>query len=92
LPWVGSPRLEFEYHFFPNLAVIVLADVILLQKLWKFATRLPELFWLRPAVIGYLALVFGLFVFFYPVLAGVPIDWQSWDARMWHWLMHNQWV
>jgi Gpi18-like mannosyltransferase len=93
LPWIGSPRLAFEYHFFPNLAVIVLADAILLQRLWKLGQRLPErYFWMRPVVIGYAALVLGLFVFFYPVLAGVHINWQTWDARMWHKLMQNQWV
>jgi Gpi18-like mannosyltransferase len=93
LPWIGSPRLAFEYHFFPNLAVIVLADTILLQRLWQLGTRLPaRFFWLRPVVVGYGALVFGLFVFFYPILAGVHITWQTWDARMWHWLMQNQWV
>jgi dolichyl-phosphate-mannose--protein O-mannosyl transferase len=55
--------------------------------------KLPErFFWMRPVVIGYGALVLGLFVFFYPVLAGVHINWQTWDARMWHWLMQNQWV
>jgi dolichyl-phosphate-mannose--protein O-mannosyl transferase len=47
---------------------------------------------MRPVVIGYGAVVLGLFVFFYPVLAGVHINWQTWDARMWHWLMQNQWV
>ena len=93
LPWIGSPRLAFEYHFFPNLAVIVLADAILLQRLWQMGKKLPErFFWMRPVVIGYGAVVLGLFVFFYPVLAGVHINWQTWDARMWHWLMQNQWV
>jgi len=93
LPWIGSPRLAFEYHFFPNLAIIVLADTILLQRLWQAAAKLPErYFWLRPAVIGYAGLVLGLFVFFYPILAGVHINWQTWDARMWHRLMQNQWV
>ncbi len=32
LPWFHSPRMLFEYHFFPNLALIVLCDVILLQR------------------------------------------------------------
>jgi Gpi18-like mannosyltransferase len=93
LPWIGSPRLAFEYHFFPNLAVIVLADTILLQRLWDLARRLPErYFGLRPAVIAYLAVALGLFVFFYPILSGMHITWAQWDLRMWHGLMQNQWV
>ena len=36
LPWIGSPRIAFEYHFFPNLAIIVLCNAIILQKLWNW--------------------------------------------------------
>ncbi len=35
LPWFHSPRMLFEYHFFPNLALIVLCDVILVQRLLR---------------------------------------------------------
>jgi C-terminal four TMM region of protein-O-mannosyltransferase len=34
LPWILSPRIAFEYHFFPNLAIIVLCNAIVLQKVW----------------------------------------------------------
>jgi Gpi18-like mannosyltransferase len=37
LPWIGSPRVAFEYHFLPNLAVICLADAVLMQRLWNRA-------------------------------------------------------
>ena len=30
LPYARSPRILWEYHFFPNLAVIVLCDVVLI--------------------------------------------------------------
>ncbi|GAC1526643.1 MAG: hypothetical protein NVS2B8_12430 [Vulcanimicrobiaceae bacterium] len=93
LPWATSPRVAFEYHFFPNLAIICLANVVLLQRLWRRATDASQRFaWPRVAVGGYCALVVGLFVFFYPVLAGLHVPWNQWDARMWHWLMKNQWV
>jgi dolichyl-phosphate-mannose--protein O-mannosyl transferase len=48
--------------------------------------------WPKLAVGGYLALVLYLFVFFYPVWAGLHVPWNVWDARMWHKLMNNQWV
>ncbi|GAC1348817.1 MAG: hypothetical protein NVSMB19_00820 [Vulcanimicrobiaceae bacterium] len=93
LPWASSPRVAFEYHFFPNLAIICLADAVLLQRVWRLAARMEGRFaWPRLAVGGYLALVVALFVFFFPILAGLHVPWNVWDARMWHWLMKNQWV
>ena len=93
LPWIASPRVAFEYHFFPNLAVICLANGALLQRVWRRAEGMAGAFsWPRLAVGGYAALVVGLFVYFYPVLAGSHVPWNVWDARMWHWLMRNQWV
>jgi len=94
LPWVNSPRVMFEYHFFPNLAIICLANAVLLQRVWRLAhdpTR--ELHAARYAVIGYLALVVVSFAFFYPVVAGIHIPWQEWDARSHMFpFMKNSWV
>ena len=36
LPWIRSPRLAFEYHFYPNLAIIILANAIVLQHVWNY--------------------------------------------------------
>jgi dolichyl-phosphate-mannose--protein O-mannosyl transferase len=79
LPWARSPRLLFEYHFFPNLALIVLCDVILIQRL--IARVVPERrrWWLG----GYAAAVVAMFAYFYPVLAGVPLSYDQWHNRMW---------
>jgi dolichyl-phosphate-mannose--protein O-mannosyl transferase len=97
LPWMTSPRVAFEYHFFPNLAIICLANAVLLQRAWRYGAGLAAAGtrgwqWPRIAVGGYLALVVYLFAFFYPVWAGLHVPWDVWDARMWHWLMKNQWV
>jgi len=93
LPWASSPRVAFEYHFFPNLAIICLANAVVLQRVWRKAEAMENRFaWPRLAVGGYLALVVGLFIFFFPILAGLHVPWNVWDARMWHWLMKNQWV
>jgi Gpi18-like mannosyltransferase/predicted membrane-bound dolichyl-phosphate-mannose-protein mannosyltransferase len=101
LPWAASPRVAFEYHFFPNLAIICLANAVLLQRAWQYGARYAtegarDLFArygaMRLAVVAYLALVVGLAVFFYPIWAGLHVRWNVWDARMWHWLMGNQWV
>jgi dolichyl-phosphate-mannose--protein O-mannosyl transferase len=82
LPYAGSPRLMFEYHFFPNIAVIVLCDVVLIHYVWKrlSARSFDTARW----TIGvYGALVIGLFVFFYPVLAGTKVTYAAWYQRMW---------
>jgi Gpi18-like mannosyltransferase/predicted membrane-bound dolichyl-phosphate-mannose-protein mannosyltransferase len=80
LPWIGSPRIAFEYHFYPNLAIIVLANAILLQRIWNW--RAAELYG-RIAVGAYAFFVVLAFAFFYPILAGHPIPWDAWQARMW---------
>lgn len=77
LPWIATPRVAFEYHFYPNLAIICLANAALLQRMWKRLT------WGKYAVWGYLALVVALFAYFYPILAGVPITYDGWHQRMW---------
>ncbi|GAC1571505.1 MAG: hypothetical protein NVS3B7_01710 [Candidatus Elarobacter sp.] len=78
VPWVHSPRMLFEYHFFPNLAVIALCDTVLLQRI---ARRLsPHTQWVLGA---YAAAVVVLFLYFYPVLAGMPVSYDAWRARMW---------
>jgi dolichyl-phosphate-mannose--protein O-mannosyl transferase len=93
LPWATSPRVAFEYHFFPNLAIICLADAVLLQRLWRYGASFKgNASWPRITVVSYLLFVVALFAFFYPVLAGLHVQWQVWDARMWHWIMGNSWI
>jgi dolichyl-phosphate-mannose--protein O-mannosyl transferase len=84
LPWILSPRIAFEYHFFPNLAIIVLCNAIVLQKLWNWIpSGAPSPFIPRLGVGIYLAVVVWAFIFFYPVLAGQHVTWEAWHARMW---------
>jgi 4-amino-4-deoxy-L-arabinose transferase-like glycosyltransferase len=90
LPWITSPRIAFEYHFFPNLAVICLANAVLLQRVWRLAAA--ERAWPRITVAAYAALVVFSFAYFFPVVAGLHVPWNVWDSRMLHWLMHNGWV
>jgi dolichyl-phosphate-mannose--protein O-mannosyl transferase len=94
LPWIGSPRVAFEYHFLPNLAVICMANSALLQRVWNRA--LPEegpWAWPRLVVYGFCALALWTFIFFFPILSAVHISWEQWDLRMLHWLFrNNEWV
>ncbi len=90
LPWIISPRVAFEYHFFPNLAIICLANAVLLQRVWRLGT--PGVVWPKVVVYGYAAGTVAVFAFFYPVLAGLHVPWNVWDARMLHPLMGSHWV
>jgi dolichyl-phosphate-mannose--protein O-mannosyl transferase len=63
--------------------MIVLANAIVLQRIWNWRpngvdSRVPQL-----AVGAYMAVVLGGFIFFYPILAGVHVPWEAWHARMW---------
>ncbi|HEY9179463.1 MAG TPA: phospholipid carrier-dependent glycosyltransferase, partial [Candidatus Baltobacteraceae bacterium] len=90
LPWISSPRMLFEYHFFPNDAIIMLADTVALQWVWTRAQELPEQRELAKWGIGiFLAMTVVLFAYFYPVLAGDHITYAQWIARMWfhHWII-----
>ncbi len=84
LPWVGSPRLTFAYHFYVNIPLICICNVVVLQRLWQWAQRREERRWLGGLGVGaYVAAAAAGFVFFYPILAAHPISWDAWHARMW---------
>jgi dolichyl-phosphate-mannose--protein O-mannosyl transferase/Gpi18-like mannosyltransferase len=94
LPWMRSPRITFAYHFYVDIPLICLCNAIALQWVWEYwKDRGPEARWIAGGAIGlYIALVAATFVFFYPVLAGVGIPWNWWDARMWHMFLGSGWV
>ena len=88
LPWANSPRIAFEYHFYPNLSIIVLANAIVLQRIWKWRSSDGSFTPARIGVAVYLAIVVILFFYFFPVLAGVHVSWDAWHNRMWF----NSWI
>ena len=90
LPWARSPRITFAYHFYVDIPLIILCNVIILQRIWNWQPEHPEQRYLgRIGVGAYVAAVVLAFIWFYPVLAGVPIPWNQWNDRMWlggHWV------
>ena len=90
LPWAKSPRLAWIYHFYVDVPLIILCNVIILQRIWNwdFHEKNARLI-ARIGVCGYVTAVVIAFVFFYPILAGVPLPWNQWNARMW---LHDHWV
>ncbi|HWT04271.1 MAG TPA: phospholipid carrier-dependent glycosyltransferase, partial [Xanthomonadales bacterium] len=87
LPWIRSPRLAFEYHFYPNLAIIILANAVVLQHFWNWGRERGDVR-ARYAVAVYAALVVGAFVYFFPLVSGWPITSDAFNARIWnpHWI------
>jgi dolichyl-phosphate-mannose--protein O-mannosyl transferase/Gpi18-like mannosyltransferase len=90
LPWAKSPRITFAYHFYVDIPIIVLCNVIVLQRLWnwRYGSEEARIFG-RIGVCAYVAAVVLAFIWFYPILAGIPIPWSDWNARMWlgsHWV------
>jgi dolichyl-phosphate-mannose--protein O-mannosyl transferase len=84
LPWVIAPRrLVFIYHFFTAVPFLVLALVRLAAR---WAEACPR--GLAAGARLWLAVVAGLFVLFYPLLAGLPVS-LAW-MRLMRWF--GTWV
>lgn len=70
LPWFFVSRLTFIYHYFPSVIFVVLMIVYSLLQLKK---RLSGRCFLLITVL-YTASVIVLFLLFYPVLSGQPVE------------------
>lgn len=89
LPWSRSPRITFIYHFYVDIPIIILCNILVLQRIWQWGNQTDDAkVFSRVCVFGYVAAVVAAFAWFYPILAGTPIAWNAWDARMWI----NRWV
>ncbi|HEY9084606.1 MAG TPA: phospholipid carrier-dependent glycosyltransferase [Candidatus Tyrphobacter sp.] len=43
LPWMKSPRLAWEYHFYVDIPLICLCNAIVLQRIWSWANAAQAL-------------------------------------------------
>ena len=70
LPWFFVTRITFIYHYFPSIPFVVLMIVYSLMQ-WK--KHMSD----RTFIIvcfAYAAVAFALFLLFYPVLSGQPVE------------------
>lgn len=75
LPWAGITRVIFLYHYFPAYGFALLVVTYWLVQLWK---KLPQL------VIGTVAVLFAISVFFLPFAIGWwSLSKAQVDARTW---------
>ena len=89
LPFSRVTRVMFLYHMFGGLPFMILALSFALARLRHARVRLslgsatlPTLEG-RHLAIAYLALVVVVFIFFYPLWAGLPITGDQWTQRIW---------
>lgn len=85
LPWCFVTRVTFIYHYFPSVVFIVLMIIYSLAQLKPRMKRKSFLIML----FLYGAAAFGLFLLFYPVLSGEPVE-ASFVNRFLRWF--DSWV
>lgn len=66
LPWAFSPRIMFLYHFAPSVPFMSIILAYFLHKIYKF----PEFRFLVYLIIFFIV---ANFVYFYPILIGLPM-------------------
>ena len=66
LPWVGSPRIMFYYHYMPAVPFLAIATGYVLNKLWD--EKIGRVF-----VIIFLLLLLALFIYFLPLWTAIHI-------------------
>ena len=93
LPWIASPRIAFEYHFFPNLAIICCCDALILQRLWNAAGAQASIkSWQRSTCVAVCVLVVIAFIYWYPLVAATGISYQQWYQRVLTWFPLVHWI
>lgn len=85
LPWVLVSRCTFIYHYFPSVPFLVL---MIAYSFLQFKERLGKKTF-AGLLIGYAIAAFLLFIMFYPVLSGQPID-KDFVAEFLRWF--DTWV
>jgi dolichyl-phosphate-mannose--protein O-mannosyl transferase len=77
LPWILPKRVEFFHYFYSAVPFVFMAVALLLQRFWQ----IPKVGkWI---VAGYLLIVTGLFIYWYPLYTGLPISEASYRNHLW---------
>ena len=77
LPWALVPRIAFTYHFLPAVPFGVLSVAV------AVATAHRHGGWARRLAWTYVAIVLATFVFYYPILTGLPLSQDALAWRLW---------
>jgi dolichyl-phosphate-mannose--protein O-mannosyl transferase len=78
LPWALSPRkVTFLYHFLPALLFVIIISAYFLDSIWNKSK------YGKITVVMYIMTAIGVFIYFYPIIAAVPISPDSVDRYFW---------
>ena len=80
LPWFFVTRVTFIYHYFPSVAFVVL---MVMYSILQWRKNVPRRLFLTVGIL-YGLTAFALFLLFYPVLSGQPVE-ASFVARYLRW-------
>lgn len=76
LPWIFSPRIMFNYHYLLSSFFLAISQGVALSYLFKI--KYGKIF-----ILSYLILMSVLFIYFYPLWTGLPIDKSLYDSYFW---------
>ncbi len=85
LPWVLVSRCTFIYHYFPSVPFLVL---MIAYSFLQFKNKMGKKTFVG-LLTGYALAAFLLFIMFYPVLSGQPVD-KEFVAQFLRWF--DTWV
>ena len=76
LPWFAVSRCTFIYHYFPSVPFITIMIAYALYRFYQFMSGRKKQKAALGICIGYAVAAVALFVLFYPVLSGYPMDYN----------------
>lgn len=75
VPWIFSPRILFMYHYLPSIPFLSISLGVMLASLYKTKYKYLS--------ILILFAIIALFIYFYPISTGYPINSSVLDNHMW---------
>ncbi len=83
LPWIVlSERTVFQFYVVSFQPWLILGLVLVIQQLRR-KLLLKSRAVANAATVAFVSLVFGAFIFFYPVNTGMYLPFELWQLRMW---------
>lgn len=75
VPWIFSPRIMFLYHYLPAIPFMAILIGFLLKELYRSKYK----FFVYVIILAF----FIVFIYFYPISSGWPIEVNKIDEFMW---------
>ena len=76
LPFIFISRTTYLYHFYVNIPFLCLATAYFINKYWNKK-------WMKLVTIFYFTVVIILFIYFFPIISGIPQLTSYFDSVKW---------